>query len=352
MPTEVLAQPIWNRRTLRVGIGVTITCLVALWFNWTLAYLAPIFALPMLQGSAMPTSRAMVGLLFATFVIFLASLLVGGVARIFPIPFLLMLFAALFLSFRAHERGGPDVILVLILCGLMLMPMTEKISWDRSWEVAASFFWNIGLSLIVTVAMFAVLPPLPTEPVPSLKVRPSPAGANRRAALMTLVTGSYALAYFSFGWTNVHTPIYIAIFIQHLALVRDLKITVAFLAANIAGGLVAMILYELIAMTPLFLFMAVLMLAVNLVLARLITSGTRLAPLAGAATSVMFILLGGAMAPYDENASSGVADRLGEIGMAAIYAIAALKLLEPLLPAGPSAPETTTSAHEESVRKS
>ena len=79
----------WRSRSgtgarLRVGIGVTITCLVALWFNWTLAYLAPIFALPMLQGRAMPTSRAVVGLLFATFVIFLASLLVGGVARNLP----------------------------------------------------------------------------------------------------------------------------------------------------------------------------------------------------------------------------------------------------------------------------
>ncbi len=45
---------------------------------------------------------------------------------------------------------------------------------------------------MVTVAMFAVFPPLPTEPVPPPKVRPSQAGANRRAAIMTLVTGSYS----------------------------------------------------------------------------------------------------------------------------------------------------------------
>jgi hypothetical protein len=328
MLTEALPERSWDRRATRLGIGITVTFLVAIAFNWTLAYLAPVFAAPLLQGRASPTLRAVANLFVATLIISLACLLAGGFARAFPIPFMLSLLAALFWTLRYGQRGGSGLIVALTLCGLLLVPLAAKVSWDVARDVAASFVWNIGLALAVTVGMFTLCPPLPSEPTPPPKPLLSAAEADRRAWCMTLITGSYTIAYFSFDWTNVHTPLYIAIFIQQLSLARGSSVAGAFLAANLAGGLVALILYELIAMTLLFMFMAVLMLAVNLIFGRLITSGTPKAPLAGAALSVMLILLGGAMSPLDDNASSGFFDRLGEIGMAAIYAIASLYVME------------------------
>jgi hypothetical protein len=136
------------------------------------------------------------------------------------------------------------------------------------------------------------------------------------------------VAYFAFDWTNIHTPLYIAIYVQQLSLARSLSVSGAILLANLFGGIVALVLYELIAMTPIFVFMAVLMLPVHLLFARMATSGARLAPLAGTALSVMLILLGGAMSPTDANASAGFVDRLGELAMAAIYATVALAVIE------------------------
>jgi MFS family permease len=344
MPTEAMTERTQRKRAARIGIGITVTFLVAIAFNWTLAYLAPVFAAPLLQGRSAPTLRAVASLFVATFIISAACLLAGGFARVFPIPFMLSLIPALYWTFRYNQRGGSAIIAVIILCGLVVIPLAAKISWTIAWDVAASFVWNIGLALVVTVAMFTLYPPLPSEPAPAPKSVPLAGEADKRAWSMTLITGLYTIAYFSFDWTNVHTPVYIAIFVQQLSLARGLPVVRAYLAANLAGGLVALILYELIAMAPLFVFMAVLMLAVDLTFGRLMTSGTPKAPLAGAALSVMLLLLGGAMSPFDENASSGFFDRLGEIGAAAIYAVGALYVLEAVLPERRHMPETTDIA--------
>ena len=50
-PDGAPALRTWDRRAFRLGIGVSICFLLALYFDWTLAYLAPVFASPMLQSS-------------------------------------------------------------------------------------------------------------------------------------------------------------------------------------------------------------------------------------------------------------------------------------------------------------
>ena len=47
-----------------------------------------------------------------------------------------------------------------------------------------------------------------------------PDEVTRRAVLLTVVTGSSAVLYLSFGWSNVHTPIYIALYASSLDLSR------------------------------------------------------------------------------------------------------------------------------------
>lgn len=329
MPTEPMDAAVLDRRALRLGIGVTIVFLVALYLNWLLAYLAPVFAAPMLQARRLPTWREAGGLMAATIVIAYAALAAGGVARAYPMLFVAALLPLLVALFRHHQRGGDTIVVVVALCAVLLVPLGAKVTPGVARELAASFIWNIGLSLVVTMAMFTLIPPRGEEPGPAPRSPQPPAEASWRAWRIALITWSYSVAYFAFDWTNIHTPLYIAIYVQHLSLARSLSVSGAILLANMFGGVVALVLYELIAMTPIFVFMAVLMLPVHLLFARVATGGTRLAPLAGAALSVMLILLGGAMSPTDANASAGFADRLGELLMAAIYAAVALAVIEP-----------------------
>ena len=322
-----------GRRAARLGIGLTVTFLLAMAFDYTLAYLAPVFVAPLLQARDAPSLASTTRIIVMTFIIMTVCYLAGGVARIYPLLFLVGLVIGLFYTFRYGLRGGSTLTEVLLLIGFMLVPMAAKVSQEISRDLITSFVQNISLVLAVAHVMFAIIPPAANEPAPAPKPTLTPTEVDTRAWRMTIITGSFAIVYYSFDWTNVHTPLYIAIFVQQLSLTRGLVLTKAILAANIAGGIIAMVLYNLIAMAPNFLFMAAISLTVILIFARAMTSQTRTAPLAAAALSVMFIILGGAMGPLEEYASYDVFDRLGEIGAAALYAVAALYVLEAFFPA-------------------
>jgi hypothetical protein len=341
MPTDREAARTHDRRTARLGFGVAILFLIAMAFDWTLGYLAPVFASPMLQARAAPSPAAAAKIMLATSLIALACYLAGGVARAYPIVFVLLLLLALLATFRYSLRGGSSLIVTVALLAMLAVPLYSKISQDIAWDAAASFVGNIGLALLATYAMFAVFPPLPMEPAPKAKVLPPPEKVGVFAWQITIITGAYAVAYFAFNWTNVLTALYIAIFMQQLSLTRGVKSTSATMLANLAGGTLATLLYELVVMAPNFLFMAALSLAVFLSLARVVTAETPTAPLAGAALSVILLVYGGAMTSSgeDSGAASGFIDRLRDIGMAAIYSVTALAILEAFRPAKGSAPQ-------------
>ncbi|MGA9253882.1 MAG: DUF2955 domain-containing protein, partial [Roseobacter sp.] len=336
VPVAARSERIRNRRTLRLGMGVTITFLIALWFDWTLGYLAPAFAAPLLLAHTPPSLASTLRILAVTLAVMLAFYFVAGFARAYPGFFLLAMWPALYATLLYSERGGSSLIVLLILLGLMLLPMVAKISMEQSWIVGASSFWNIGVALLVTKAMFALFPPLSGPPKPAPKPRPSDAEAIRRARIMTIITGSYTMANFGFDWTNVHTPIYIAIFIQQVSLASGLKMTKGILAANVGAGFVGWGMYELFVMVPNLLFVALLTFTVVMLFARVITSSSALVPLASAALNVLMFLVGSAMISWSDTQADKFSDRLGEIGMAALYAIAALIVLEALFPRKPA----------------
>lgn len=335
-PDKKVADQTYNRRVARLAIGVTLTFLVVMAYDWTLSYLAPCFVIPLLQARAAPSLPTVVRILLVAFIIMLMCYWVAGVARIFPLLFLVSLIPILYQTFCYSLRGGSKLIVLLLLIGFMLLPMVMKASPEISWDYSASFFWNISLALAINAIMFSIFPTLPSEPTPAPKPVIPAAEVDRRALIMALITGSFTLAYFSFDWTNVHTPIYIAIFIHQLSLARGLGFTKAILTANIAAGLIAMLLYTLLAMATNFVFLMVLSLTVMLIFARMIMSEAPWAPLASTALSSMLIIFGSAMGSFDDGSGNMFIDRMGEIGVAALYTITSLYVLEAFLPEKPA----------------
>ena len=134
-----------DRRTLRLGIGVTITFLLAMLFDWTLAYLAPIFVVPMLQAPAAPSLGDAAKLVLGTFVVFAGGLYAAGLSQVYPAFFLMALFPALFWTFRFGLRGGSVLITLFILCGLILLPLMAGTRIEVGRNVAFSFVQDIAV---------------------------------------------------------------------------------------------------------------------------------------------------------------------------------------------------------------
>lgn len=147
-----------------------IALLIGIFFDWTLAYLAPVFVAPMLQANAPPTAANVLPVLAATVIIVAAFCLIGGFARIYPTSFVISVLPMLCWTFRTNLHGGSTLVVLLVLRGLMLVPMVAKMAPHASWDVAASTVWNIALSLLRTVAMFSIFPMLPSEPSPPAKL--------------------------------------------------------------------------------------------------------------------------------------------------------------------------------------
>jgi len=202
--------------------------------------------------------------------------------------------------------------------------------------LSASFVINLGLCVIASCLLFTLFPSLPGEPPPKPRPVFPPAEADWRAATLAVIVGAFILAYLALDWHNVHTPLYIVIFAASLSFSRTAGLGMGILAANVIGGVVAAVMYELTAMAPSFLFLAALTLPVMLVFARAVVSEAPWAPLAGFAMTVVLLIFGPAMGPFDPDSGlENMAYRLFELGIAAIYAAAAIFVLEIFRPTAP-----------------
>jgi hypothetical protein len=346
MPTDatagVVAPPapaisperVRDRRALRLGLGVTVVFLTAMAFEWTFAYLAPLFAPPLLTASRAPRAAEAARLLAAVLAVMLGGYVLAAVSRQLPMVFALLLTPLLFLTFRFLLRGGSTLVALMALIGLVLPPLVAKASLDAIWDVSASFLGNVGLCVVVAWAMFALLPPIPGEPSPKARPILSPEAATAQAAALAVMMGAFTVAYLALDWRNVHTPLYIALYLQGLSLARTTATVRAVLLANVAGGAVAAAMYELVAMAPSFLFLAALSCAVLTGYARLVVSDRPWAPVAGFAMSLVTLLFGAAMGAHDaDTGAENMAYRLFELGVAALYALAASFVLTAFRPA-------------------
>jgi hypothetical protein len=192
--------------------------------------------------------------------------------------------------------------------------------------------------VVASYVLFVLFPSLPGEPEPKPRpVFPS-SEADWRAAALAVIVGGYILAYLALDWHNVHTPLYIAIYASSLSFSRTSGLAKGILAANVVGGVVAAVMFELTAMVPTFLFLAALTLPVMLVFSRAVVSEAPWAPLAGFAISVVLLLFGAAIGPSDpDTGAENMAYRLFELGIAAVYAAATTFALEAFRPAAPRA---------------
>ena len=96
--------------------------------------------------------------------------------------------------------------------------------------------------------------------------------------------------------------------------------------------------FELTAAVPSFFFLAALTLPVMILFARAVVSDAPWAPLASFAMTVVLLIFGPSIGPYDPDTGfDNMAYRLFELGIAAIIAVVAVFVLEVFRPAAPKA---------------
>ena len=323
-------------RILRLVVGITLASAVALGIGWPLSFLTAVLATSLLaSGAPCPSLRT-----GAILVVVIAAAALFGLAVVAPLAIHYPLVCAvaiglfLFLIFRASYGGTSPFLILWLLIAVLLLPMIAQESLEMAQTVAEGMLMGGAAAVGFTWIAHALIPdpePPGTETAAEAQKPSDPNAAQRdaRATVTTCVVYPAALAFYSFGlMSELLILIFIAILAQQPSLTAGRKAGGALILGNLAGGLAAMLFYQLLVAAPTLGFFVALTALTTLVIGTRIFSERPEAPVYATMLSTVLLLIGGSIAPFGDDVSGSFMLRIGQILVAVLYVVGALALID------------------------
>ncbi len=312
---------------LRYATGVTLSIAIAYGVGWPMAWLATILTAAFL-GNRAPRPN-----LKASLVILLAILLIFGVGLFmtlhfynYPLVFAVLVSTGLYLNFYMAARGGSKFIVLLCTMAILLIPLVGGPDPRLALMVAGGFLTSAAVALLCTQLAHTLVPGGTLPPQAAQEVAEDPAYS---AWLSTAVILPVALLCLAFNMTGAVLPlIMIATLSQKPDFSTGAKGGLALIAANLAGGLAAVLFYQLLRISPTYPFLVAGLGAMALLFGQRIFSDRPTAPLYGSAFSTVLILIGSGTGEYGGETGSAFYQRIGLIMLSVCYVVGALSLLQ------------------------
>lgn len=321
----------WSLSTpvLRYVLGTCFIILVTTLMDYNLSYLTSVLALSFIAPGAKP-------LKFKQGLVFIISLtLITGTAYIFSeffidYPFVFMPLLFLGILWLYYYDGFPMVIKLFSIISILIIPlMALEASFVASF-VATSLVFNALMAVTLTQLMFWVFPWSSTDAIfektKNSQEKQTDMQRFKYALNIVIILSPILLLFYIFKLSG---GALILIFTAILSMSPELsnpKVGSIMILANIIGGLVAIIAYNLLVIVPVFSFMILLTLIVGLLFASNLFTKKKTAPIFGTAFST-FLLILFSVTSSDDDAGSAVWARVIQISMAVIYVVIAFGIL-------------------------
>ncbi|WP_299351956.1 hypothetical protein [uncultured Shimia sp.] len=325
-----------ERKGVRLAIGVAGVFIAGMLLQWPFAFLGAVFASMFLQGPAAPSFGAGVKTVLTAVLMLLFGFALFSVLLPYRPTFMIAQVLMLMWAFSLSVTGKPPLIVILALIEAVLMPFLVHLSLDIALIFAIALPLNMAAALLATWVAFGLIPAqvmsTPAEAVPTVD-QPS-FDAMRRLLRMTLVTAPFVVLFFMLDGGAVITLLFVGILSFQLAAstADGPKVATAMLLANLIGGFMAWVAYQLIVINTQFGFMAIIVLLNCFILSNWLISGKPSSALAGTALSASLILLGGSMAPFGDDVDVKMLDRLLQLGGALAWVLLSFVTVDHLLP--------------------
>ena len=336
LPPMVLEAARRRAQIFRLAFGMVLSSALAFGLVWPLSFITPVLAAKLLTlPRAMPPKLA-VGFLvvFGVCLLFGTKVMLASLA--YPAVHVLLTGLVLFLLFYAKAGGTQPVLIVLAVIAILMIPLVGSVNAELAGSVAAGLYIGAVVSIAVVYVAVAAFPDPPglapaqgkdadvTADVP-------PPRARAALALRSLIVlFPLAMAFQMLSLVGGAVALIMAIMLsleptfgKHLAAGKSL------IFANLAGGLVAVVIYELLVFVPSFTFFLMLVLLAGLVIGKWIFSDSVLGKLLAAGITAVFIILGPSLTG-DAAAEASLFIRLLLIVGAVLYVVLAFALLERL----------------------
>jgi hypothetical protein len=323
-----------TRRILRFAIGITLGMALATGIAWPLSFLSPVLVGLLLSSPAPLTLRAGVGFVVIIAVAMGASFVFSVVFLSYPVVFLALIGLLLFRVFYAASGDAHPLSILWMVVGFCVIPLVTLTSALAGAIVAVHI--TIGAAVAVALALLVQgLIPDPVAPSeaaapPTPKPTPEASERFRSAAISTLAVWPLLVFFYTFQLTG---DLLILIFVAVLAISANMqagwKGGTALIIANLGGGVITILIYNLLVAVPEFGFFIVLMLLTTLFIGQRRFSDAPTAGLYGSAMNTVLIVIGGVTTSTDE-AGAKIYVRIAQIIIAVIYIVVSLGLLESL----------------------
>ena len=329
--TNIAGWGINETRILRYAVGSILAFGIAMGFSWPLSYLVPVLILGFLKpNSETPTIKSSI-----KFVLILAGacgLGLGISQYLLPYPVVhMVMMTLLFLHlFYAEKSVINQDLKTWIMVAALMIPIMGLSSQDLAFVVAVNIFVGSIVTVVIGWLVYRIFPE-PEQRSSTPVVIPKPMSAeNRLSEAFTglLVVMPIIILFYLFNWSNhALVLIFIAILGSMPAISKSFSLGKAMVIGNLFGGVMAIIMFEILVMIPHFYFLIWISFLAALYFGTGLFSDKKAAPLFGMAFSTLLVIIG--------STTSGTADagdkvwmRVIQISVAVIYVVLAYRFLD------------------------
>ncbi len=327
-------------RILRFAIGTTLAIAIVFSVNWPLSFVTPLFVAKFLSSPAPKLPPSMLIKIFGVMAVaFLFAEMVTVLLLPYPLVFMAIMTLVLFRVFYWNQNGGNGLMITMLLIGVTVIPMLGLVNLNLSSGFVLIFLFSGGLALLISLLMHELISDSAIESrsggAPAISQKEEKSAANkpeeenlqtdneklRPAIISTSIVMPLYLLFFMFELTaSVLILAFVTMMAQSPDLVSGKKGTMALLAGNSIGGLVAIIFYQLLIAVPSFTFLIMGFLLLSLVFGKIIFSDKPSAPLFTMGFTTVILLISSATSSIDAS-GTGFYQRIIQIAAACGYVI-------------------------------
>ncbi len=316
-----------ERAVLRLALAVALAVGLANALAWPVSFFAPILVVTALAAGLVPSPAQGVKLLALVG----ALLVVGQWLALCLLPyasaFLPLLLLLLFLIQYAGLRGASSLLVMVSLVALLVMPLIGMAE-GAAMPVVAGGIWCSLLAALLCIWLSDALVgrggPLPV-PVVKAKAVVSEDELFRRALLKAGLIAPVLVAFYLFQLTSqLVVLIFVAILLPLPDARAGLQTSKGVLLANLLGGAVAVVAFQLLVLAPFLPMLVLLMTLAALYFGPKIFAGGAASAVYSTALNTALLLSCKSTGVIGDDPNQALWVRLAQIGMAVLYVMLAL----------------------------
>jgi hypothetical protein len=301
---------------------------IALGVGWNLSYLLPVLAIGYFApGVKPPTFKQGFWFISTVVISSFAALLFFKIFGEYILVFIPAYALILLHIFYTNKLALQNKLFVLVAC--LLVPMLGFISVKVAYAVVLSIITGALVTLILVWTVDAIIPDVtaPKEVKNAKPISKPPSQLERyiNARNTLIVVLPIVLVFYFFQWSG---GLLILIFVAILSMnpAFNLKAGMALILGNLAGGIISILMYELLVIVPQFFFLILMIILIGFFLGPKFFSGKKTAPLFGMAFSTVLLIVAQSTSGTDD-AGDKVWIRVLQIMIAVIYVVLAFTVL-------------------------